>query len=109
MALRNKADRLFSLAVRERDGHCQACGAHWDLQCAHILSRRYTATRWAMDGAVTLCKGCHMKYTHDPLGWEEWVTERIGARRFRALKLRARQGVAKVDLEAVVASLEVKR
>jgi hypothetical protein len=59
-----------------------------------------------MDNAVCLCQRCHMKYTHDPLGWDDWVTERIGVKRYRALKLRARQGVARVDLEAVIESLK---
>lgn len=111
MALRRKADRLFSLAIRERDDHaCRACGSTYRAQCAHIVSRRYGATRWSMDNAVCLCAKCHMKYTHDPLGWEDWVDERFGPERLKGLKLRARAGVAKVDLEAVVKSLgEVRR
>ena len=106
MALRRKADRLFSLAVRERDGNeCRHCGEHYRPQCAHIVSRRYDATRWSLDNAVCLCARCHMKFTHDPLGWEDWVNERFGKKRLRSLKVRARQGVAKVDLEAVVEAL----
>ena len=107
MALRRKADRLFSLAVRERDGNeCRECGSHFRVQCAHIISRRYDATRWSLDNAVALCARHHMKWTHDPLAWDDWVDERFGKGRLRSLKARARQGVAKVDLEAVVASLE---
>ena len=105
-ALRNKADRLFSLAIRNRDGCCRACGGSYRLQCAHIVSRRYGATRWCVDNAVALCARCHMKYTHDPLGWDDWVDERFGPGRLVQLKLRARQGVAKVDLAAVVESLK---
>lgn len=106
MALRNKADRLFSLAIRERDGWaCRCCGSHLSPQCAHIVSRRYSATRWSLDNAVCLCQRCHMRFTHDVLAWEDWVIERIGARRYRQLKLRARQGVAKVNLEEVVEAL----
>ena len=110
-SLRAKADRLFSIFIRERDGNCcKHCGSTFQVQCAHIISRRYSATRWAEDNAVALCKKHHMKWTHDPLGWEEWVDERFGKKRLRSLKVRARQGVAKVDLEAVVESLtEVKR
>ena len=104
-ALRNKADKLFSLAIRNRDDHCLACGTTFRLQCAHIVSRRYGATRWCLDNAVCLCARCHLKYTHDPLGWEEWVDDRFGKGRLVQLKLRARQGVGNVDLEAVVESL----
>lgn len=63
------------------------------------------ATRWSMDNAVCLCAKHHMKWTHDPVGWEAWVDERFGEDRLRDLKLRARQGVASVDLEGVVALL----
>lgn len=106
-ALRNKADKLFSLAVRDRAGNqCQNCGGVYRVQCAHIVSRRYGAVRWALDNAVCLCAKCHMKFTHDPLGWDDWVNERYGPGRLEQLKLRARQGVAKIDLEAVIASLE---
>ena len=106
MALRRKADRLFSVAIRDRDGNqCRECGSAFRVQCAHIVSRRYDATRWSMDNAVALCAKHHMKWTHDPLGWDDWVTERFGPGRLRGLKVRARQGVAKVDLEAVVESL----
>ena len=108
MALRKKADRLFSLAIRERDGWaCRHCGSTYLVQCAHIISRRYNATRWSLDNAVCLCAKHHMKWTHDPLGWEDWVEERFPGR-LAQLKIRARLGVAKVDLEAVVASLSPK-
>ena len=107
MALRTKADDLFRDAIRERDGWaCRNCGSPVHPQCAHIVSRRYGAVRWCMDNAVCLCKGCHMKFTCDPLGWDDWVDERFGPGRLVQLKLRARSGVAKVDLEGVIAALE---
>jgi len=108
-ALRNKADRLFSAAVRERDDWaCRNCGSVRTPQCAHIVSRRYNATRWSMDNAVCLCQRCHMKFTHDVLAWEDWVVERFGEERYQDLKFRARQGVASVDLEGIVKMLEGK-
>ena len=107
MALRKKADKLFSIAIRERDGWaCRACGSAGMPQAAHIVSRRYAAVRWSMDNCVTLCKSCHMKFTMDPLGWDDWVNERFGEGRLVQLKLRARSGVAHVDLEGVIAALE---
>jgi hypothetical protein len=45
-----------------------------------------------------------MKFTHDPIGWEEWTEERFPGK-LAQLKVRAKQGIAKVDLEAVVKSL----
>lgn len=99
------ADRLFSQAVRERDGwQCRACGSVQGIQCAHIVSRRYRATRWMMANAVALCKRCHMRFTCDPLAWDAWVEERIGTG-VGELKVLARQGVSHVDYEGLCAEL----
>ena len=87
-----EADRLFSLAVRERDGVCRACGSTYALQCAHIVSRRYHVTRWRLNNAVTLCLPCHKRFTEWPLEWEVWVNAEIGAVMHDALKYAARTG-----------------
>lgn len=102
---RRECDRMFALAVKERDGwSCRACGTQMHPQCAHLVSRRYHATRWILDNAVCLCSGCHMKYTHDPLGWEAWIEERWPGR-LAQLKARALAGVRWVDYEAIAESL----
>lgn len=75
-----KADVLFSKLVRDRDGCCLNCGATEYLQCAHIHSRSYKSIRTDFDNAVALCRGCHVKFTHRPLEWEEWVNERFPGR-----------------------------
>lgn len=51
-------DRIFSQLVRMR-GACQRCGAFTNLQCAHIISRRYSATRCDLKNAWCLCARCH--------------------------------------------------
>jgi hypothetical protein len=43
------------------------------LQCAHIISRRYLATRWDPQNAVALCSSHHVFYTHRPLEWVDWA------------------------------------
>jgi 5-methylcytosine-specific restriction endonuclease McrA len=111
LAMRRECDKRFAFAVKQRDGWaCKACGDHLrGVQCAHVLSRRYHAVRWSMANAVALCAGCHMKFTHDPLAWDDWVTERFGDAVYMELKRIARQGVAHIDYELVLASLpEVK-
>lgn len=67
-------DRAFSLYIRARDKCCQHCGrSDGLLDCAHIRSRRHVGTRWDELNALCLCRGCHMKFTVEPLDWAEWV------------------------------------
>ncbi len=102
--LRNKADKLFSLLIRSRDGRCVRCSRTDGLQCAHIVGRRYFAVRWDEANAVALCMGCHKTFTHDPLGWIDF----IGEERFFELKRRAQQVHPQPDYVALVASLEAR-
>lgn len=73
-----QADRWFSKYIRLRDGHCLACGDTQHLQCAHILTRSYHAVRCHEANAVALCRACHVRFTHRPLEWEDWVKARFG-------------------------------
>ena len=84
------ADKLFSLIVRH-SGLCDAgyrshAGA---VQCAHLVSRSYRSVRWDEANALPLCAGCHVYYTHHPLEWEQYITERNGPEAIAALKARA--------------------
>jgi hypothetical protein len=71
-----KADRLFSLKVREV-GYCQLAAwfpqieCNGNLQACHIVSRRYRAVRWLLDpaNAVPGCAAHHLYGTHHPLEW----------------------------------------
>lgn len=83
-----KSDVLFSKLVRDRDGACVNCMSTTNLQCAHLISRSYKAIRTNFDNAVTLCRGCHVKFTHRPLEWREWV-EACFPGRWDALKAEA--------------------
>jgi hypothetical protein len=48
---------LFSRIVRSR-GSCERCGAQ-ATDCAHIIPRRYSATRCVEQNAWALCRRCH--------------------------------------------------
>ena len=77
--LMNRADKLFSLQIRERDGACVVCHGKHNLQCGHIVSRKYRSVRWDEDNAVTLCAKCHMYFTNNPVQWRLFIDKRIGA------------------------------
>ncbi|GIW90893.1 MAG: hypothetical protein KatS3mg109_1325 [Pirellulaceae bacterium] len=89
-----QADRVFSERIRERDRACVRCGSTYRLQCAHIVSRRYSALRWAEDNAVALCQRCHVYFTHRPVEWEA----AIGIERAHQLKYRALETVNRVEM-----------
>jgi hypothetical protein len=86
------ADAACRAAVFERDRRCVACGAESGLQWAHILSRRYLQVRWDPRNSVVLCVRCHVYYTHRPLEWERWASDRLGAGTLAILKDRALRG-----------------
>lgn len=110
--LRNRADRLWSEAVRVRDGSCQRCGRQRPeivLQAAHVISRRYKAVRWNLLNGVALCMGCHHFAHMQPVEWDWKVQELIGKETYESLRSEALNYVRKlkrIDLEEVVARLE---
>lgn len=102
-----EADRLFSLRIRTRDGRCQNCGTTRDLQCAHGFSRSYRTVRWDDRNAFALCRGCHVKYTHRPIEWDDWLRERMGDELYDEVRLLASLG-PKPDVAAVLEQLKGK-
>lgn len=95
-------DRLCADAVRERDGHrCTLCGVpeqgrrhDW----AHIISRRYYATRWDWRNSTTLCRTHHQKYTRNPDAWWDLVEAKMGYELIRAMRAHAMARTGKQDL-----------
>ena len=68
-----KATKLHSELVRTA-GYCESCGGSNYLQCAHVISRRYSATRTLLNNAFALCAGCHRRFTDHPLEFARFVT-----------------------------------
>ena len=107
---KRKADRLFSAWIRRRDGACLAnerrpdsCESPLFLQCAHIHTRSYSATRYDPDNAITLCRSCHLYFTHRPLEWRAFVDDLKGRDYYDQLGHRALRGaraLVGVDYEA---------
>lgn len=64
--LKRKATTLHSQYVRARDGRCVRCGSVQTLQCMHVVSRRFAATRADELNGHTGCATCHRFLTENP-------------------------------------------
>ena len=85
---KGKATRLHSLVVRKR-GRCERCGSTANLQCAHIIGRKFSATRTDERNAWCLCASCHRRLTDHPDEHMAFVAATIGMDEFAVLKERA--------------------
>jgi hypothetical protein len=64
---KDKADKYFSLYVRQRDAisgiaRCCTCGErhHWkQIDCGHFMSRRYQSTRFDEKNCAPQCRACN--------------------------------------------------
>ena len=84
--LTKKADKVFSLWIRQRDGRCLRCGKKENLQCAHIFSRSARSVRFEELNCITLCSGCHLFWAHkNPIEFTEFVKKLLG-RKYTILK-----------------------
>lgn len=88
--LKGKATRLHSLVVRAR-GRCERCGEsdYSKLQCAHIVSRRYSATRTDERNAWCLCASCHFFLGHNPFDHVVFAHQTIGEAVYAELREKA--------------------
>lgn len=94
--LRGKATKLHSLVVRSR-GRCERCGSTSTLQAAHIVPRRYAATRCDPAAAWCLCAACHLRTTEWGSEHMALVEQTIGLAAFEVLRQRAEAGVKAND------------
>ena len=96
---KGKADKLFSKIVRSR-GSCERCGTteYATLQCAHIITRKYSATRTDTRNAWCLCARCHRRLTDWPREHSRFITQTIGGNTYEELRAKA-EAVTKVNWE----------
>ena len=82
---KGRATKLHALIVRSR-GRCEHCGSTHVLQCAHIISRKYSWTRTDLDNAFCLCASCHRYFTDNPVEFGEFTLKRIGESKYDTLR-----------------------
>tara|TARA_Y100001949_G_scaffold5023_1_gene3862 strand:- start:1686 stop:2045 length:360 start_codon:yes stop_codon:yes gene_type:complete len=100
---KGKATKLHAQLTRSL-GYCQCCGGTNHLQCAHIISRKYSHTRTDLENAFCLCAACHRYFTDNPVEFGDFVTREIGDDKYVALK-KQRESLDKVDWTEEVARL----
>lgn len=72
---KHHADWMMADHVKASEGCCRRCGTTQDLQAAHVMSRRYMATRWDRANIMALCRTHHYMFTEHPLKWEQWCRD----------------------------------
>lgn len=107
--LTKACDQLFSQLVRsvgrcEANDHKECSGP---LQCAHGFSRRYRAVRWDRRNAWCLCASHHMRYTHNPILWDEWMQSHMRPEVYQEVRSLALGG-EKVDLKDLLSRLRAE-
>jgi 5-methylcytosine-specific restriction endonuclease McrA len=58
--LKKKADKIFSLWIRQREKSCYTCGSTNNLQAGHFVSRSYLALRYDERNVHTQCVACNV-------------------------------------------------
>lgn len=76
---RNKKDKEWALAVKERDGFkCVICGSTKLLNAHHLIGREVLSMRHQVDNGVSLCPS-HHKYSREisahkqPVVFQWWM------------------------------------
>lgn len=90
-----KATKLHSVLIR-KIGFCENCRGNNFLQCAHIISRRYSGTRTDLRNAFCLCASCHRRFTDWPREFSHFITDTWAADIYDEIKVKANNSV-KVD------------
>ena len=75
-------DERWRDAVFERDLYtCRfpGCEANTNLDAAHIIPRRYLATRWEVKNGLTLCRSHHeLMHARPNAFWDAMRADRMG-------------------------------
>lgn len=77
----DKADKLWSIAVRNNyHNRCVKCGGKATAS-HHIESRIHKNTRWLIDNGIAVCCPCHLHFFHGkPAESMRWLKDFYGDR-----------------------------
>ena len=95
----DKADQMFSKAIRLRDKKCVRChspvrfndqGVPVSHQASHFYGRSRESTRFSLDNVDTLCHGCHKIWgSDDKEAYRDFKVKQLGKKGFQALTVEA--------------------
>src|SRR3990167_5564801 len=96
-----ECDTLVSLVVRNRDKQCQTflfLGKYpegstreiSELQCGHLFSRRFGATRFDLVNCNAQCPGCKKYHNYNSVPYTDWFITKYGLEKWRELYLETR-------------------
>jgi len=88
----NKLDKLWRIAIHERDNEiCQVCGNTGN-NAHHVIGRRNRTLRWDLENGIILCPLHHTfgrESAHqDPLWFAKWFEEHYPERHLWLMKKR---------------------
>jgi len=100
----DKADRVFSKYIRERDKWiCQRCRTPFEpnsqgLHCSHYFGRGNECTRFDPENCDALCMGCHQAWDSNKEDYRDFKIKQLGEQEFQILRIRA-SSICKKDRE----------
>lgn len=102
--LKKKLDTVFSKYIRykySKNGvvSCYTCGKRGSvksMQCGHFVPRQHLATRWDENNCRPQCVGCNIFGNGKLLDFEERLTEELGVKKVKGLKMKRHQ-ILKLD------------
>lgn len=109
--LKARLDSLTAQIVKMRDGHrCVQCGSTDTIDAGHVYSRRYQATRWALDNVFAQCRRHNTHHIARPEAYLLWYQDRFGDDALIALHERSVSGriFSDDELRAMVTEYEQK-
>lgn len=88
-----KADKQFSIFIRDRDKKCQRCGTKNYLTCSHFWVRQHSATRYDPKNCDAVCwMPCHKYYWEKEKqgDYKDFKLKQLGKKEYDLLEKRAR-------------------
>lgn len=88
-----KADRIFSIWIRQRDPFCFFKCGRKSIQNSHFWGRGISATRYDPENCDGVCGGCHMTHEGSKQGkYRDLKMKQLG-KRYRELEKRGRSSI----------------